>query len=152
MNPRRFSLIAGSIMILLALLSFIPGLNQSPEGLPPLQLETNYGVFLGFLPLNILTQLALLVFGAGGLVAYFSKNKSLPNSIRHARWVAYVMGLAAVLGMIPATQTLFGYWPLFGNEVIVHGTFAVLGAYFGFRLPLKAHEINEARGLNAKVI
>lgn len=139
-------------MILMALLSLIPALNHSTDGLPAIDLTTSYGLFLGIFPMNILNKLALLFFGTWGIVAYFSKNNSLPSAINHSRWVAYVMGTAAILGIIPATQTLFGYWPLFGNEVIAHAIFAVFGAYFGFRLPLKAHEMNEARHLNAKVI
>ncbi|MGZ5278642.1 MAG: hypothetical protein ACXWC9_01790, partial [Pseudobdellovibrionaceae bacterium] len=38
----------------------------------------------------------------------------------------------AVLGLIPQTQTFFGYWPLFGAEVWFHGTVAAISAYFGF--------------------
>lgn len=150
MNPRRFSFIAGTVMIAMALLSFIPSLNEMSEILPPLKLDTSYGLFLGLFPMNILNKVALLLFGVGGVMAANAKNKSLSASIMHAKWVFYGMGTAAVLGMISSTNTLFGYWPLFGNEVIAHGFFAVLGAYFGYRLPTIAQERLEARHLNVK--
>ena len=50
------------------------------------------------------------------------------------------MGLAAILGAIPATHTLFGFWPLYGADILVHGIFAILGAYYGYTLPHKASQ------------
>ena len=150
MHPRRFSLIAGIVMIAIAVLSFVPGLNEFPVGLPALKLETSYGFFLGLFAMNILNKIALLLFGMAGILAATAKNRSLPASVNHAKWVFFGMGIAAILGMIPATNTFFGYWPLFGNEAIMHGVFAAFGAYFGYRMPVVAQERLEARHLDKK--
>jgi hypothetical protein len=53
------------------------------------------------------------------------------------------MGALAILGIIPQTNTLGGYYPLFGANIAVYAIFAVLGAYFGFTLPRKAAMENE---------
>jgi hypothetical protein len=37
-----------------------------------------------------------------------------------------------VLGLIPATSTTFGYIPIWGNDVWLHGAVAAVAAYFGF--------------------
>jgi hypothetical protein len=42
------------------------------------------------------------------------------------------MGALALIGLFPQTNTLFGYWPLFGFEIIAHGIFALIGGYYGY--------------------
>ena len=42
-------------------------------------------------------------------------------------------GLLAVLGLIPATNTLFGFVPLHGHDVWLHAGTALIAAYFGWR-------------------
>ncbi len=140
MNPKYYALAGGIFMVLFAALSLIPEFSRSPldAGLPPLYVESSYGEFLGLFPMNILNKLALLVFGVAGILSATAKNTSLPRSVRWSRWAMGVMGALAVLGIIPSTNTLFGYWPLFGGEVWMHGVFAVLGAYFGYALTQKA--------------
>lgn len=51
------------------------------------------------------------------------------------------MGGAAALGVIPATKTGFGYWPLWGNEAAFHALNAAVGGYFGFVRPTAADRI-----------
>jgi hypothetical protein len=119
--------------------ALIPALYDYPNaGLPALRLENSYGLFLGIFPMNILNKLALILFGAAGILVSQLPTTSLPASVKWSRWVFAVMGIAAVLGFFPQTNTLGGYWPLFGSEIWVHGIFALLGAYFGFALPHKA--------------
>lgn len=139
MHPKQFSLIAGIVMLVVGALSFMSSFNIDAASLLPLQLEASHVNFLGLLPMNIINKIALLGFGAGGIAAYLARNTSLPSSINFARIVAIVMIPGAILGLIPATQTMFGYWPLYGGEVIVHGAFGLMGAYFGWMLPVKAH-------------
>ena len=145
MHPKTYALVGGALMVLMAALSFLPALNQLPAeaGLPPLYVETSYGLFLNFFPMNIVNKVALLVFGIWGIAAASASTTALPRSINWSRWVFAVMGVGALLGIIPATNTVYGYWPLFGGEVWAHGIFAVLGAYFGFALPARAHKANE---------
>lgn len=130
MPARKFALIGGIVMLVLGLLALVPTLNGSRAFLPFMNLDVSYGMFLGIFPMNILNKLALIVFGLGGIWAY--RSGSVNNSVAFARVVFVVMGLAALLGLFPATNTLGGYWPLYGNEVWMHALFAVFGAYFGF--------------------
>jgi hypothetical protein len=136
MHPRQFALIAGIVLLAMGVTSFIPAFNSAAE-LSLLELETSYGMYLGLFPLNILNKLALGLLGIGGLAAYYSKNP-LPASVTFSRRLAAVMIPAAILGLIPQTNTLFGYLPLYGGQVLMNGLFGILGAYFGYALPAKA--------------
>jgi len=47
--------------------------------------------------------------------------------------VAVAYGLLVILGLLPATNTLFGLIPVYGNDVWLHLVLGVVAAYFGFR-------------------
>lgn len=143
MIPQRFALIGGIIMLAFGALALVPNLSTYPAELPLLNLMTSYGMFLGFIPMNIVNKVALMGFGIWGILASQSKNTSLPASVNFSRWVMVAMGALAILGIIPQTNTLGGYYPLFGANIAVYAIFAVLGAYFGFTLPRKAAMENE---------
>lgn len=143
MSPKNFALFGGILMLVLGAVALIPSMVGPVEGLPALYLETSYGLFLGLFAMNIVNKVALIVFGLAGIAASSMRFNALPVSIWFSRAVFFVMGAGAILGMIPQTNTFFGYWPLFGYEVVLHGVFAVIGAYFGFALTLKVK--NEIR-------
>lgn len=145
MHPRRFALIAGTLMVVMGLLSFLPGLNTDPvtAGLAPLSVETSHGLFLNFLPMNIITKIVLIAFGAWGIAASQNRMRSLPASANWASWVFLAMGGLAILGAIPSTNTLFGTYPLYGNVVWMNTVFSLLGGYFGLYLSRKAHANNQ---------
>jgi len=121
-------------------ISLVPSFVGSNVGLPFLNLDISYGLFLGYFPMNIVNKVALIAFGFAGIIATSLKFNALPRSITFSRVVFYVMGAAAILGLIPQTSTGFGYWPLFGGEVIAHAALALVGAYFGFALSYKVHK------------
>ncbi len=149
MDPKRFAFISGLIFLLMGVSSLIfPG---AIDPLPTLKIETSYGLFLGIFPMNIFNKIALVIFGIGGLRAASDKFASLPLSIFYSRAVFFVMGTAAILGLIPQTNTFFGYWPLFGNEVYAHGFFAILGGYFGYALKAKLNTNEENFNKSAHV-
>lgn len=131
MATKKFALIAGAVMLVMGVAALIPGLSTFPTWLPRLQLETSYGAFLNFFPMNIINKLALIAFGIAGIMVARG-NVPVASAVLYSRVVFVVMGIAALLGAIPATNTFFGYWPLFGAEIASHAVFAVLGAYFGF--------------------
>jgi hypothetical protein len=146
MHPKKFALIGGIIMLAIGALALIPSLYQYQSAafdLPMLKNETSYGLFLGLFPMNIFNKIAMIVFGVAGILAANAPTTNLPKSILFSRIVFFVMGAAAILGLIPATNTLGGYWPLFGNEVWMHGVFALVGAYFGFALSSVAKREND---------
>jgi hypothetical protein len=146
MQPKKFALIGGVLMLLMGVLALIPSLSQfqnSAMQLPMLKIDTSYGLFLGVLPFNIVNKIALILFGIAGIAAANAPTTSLPKSILFARVTFFVMGALAILGLIPDTNTLNGYIPLFGGTIIDHAVFALVGAYFGFALTTKAKTENE---------
>jgi hypothetical protein len=134
MFPRRFALWGGIAMLAIGVVSLIPSMAGSTDNLPPLLNESSYGLFLGLFPMNIINKAVLIAFGIAGIAAAGSKFDSLPASIFFARVTMFVMGVAAILGLFGATDTLGGYWPLFGGEVWMHAVFALFGGYFGYAL------------------
>lgn len=141
MHPQRFALFGGLFMLIVGAFALIPALAGSMLNLPPLLDETSYGLFLGFFPMNVFNKIALITFGIAGIVASQRKGTELPASIRYSRIVLYTFGALTVLGLIPPTNTLFGYWPLFGGEILAHGAFAIAGAYFGYALSSKVPKV-----------
>jgi hypothetical protein len=144
MNPRLFALIGGIIMVAMGAISLIPGMEGPREGLPILNVETSYGLFLGYFPMNVFNKVTLIVLGLAGIGAYMLKFNSLPRSILWSRVVFFVMAIAAILGIIPQTNTLYGYWPLFGGMVIANSIFAIAGAYYGYYLTSKVPDSGPA--------
>ncbi len=139
MNPKRFAMIGGIVLLALGLISLIPQMVGSVEGLPALRLDQSYGLFAGVFAWNIVNKALLIVLGAFGIYSASEKFTNLPASINWSRWVFAVTAIGAIIGLIPSTNTLFGFMPLFGNQVWLHAVVAVLGAYFGFALTSKAH-------------
>lgn len=142
MFPKRFALISGILMLILGLAALMPNNVGSVDGLPLLKAENSYGLFLGVFAMNIFNKVALIVLGLGGIVAASSKYTSLPSSIQFSRLVFFIGLVLTILGAIPKTNTLNGYWPLFGNDMWLHAVMAVAGAYFGFALTRKASDEN----------
>lgn len=128
MSLRRYALVSGASFTLLGLAAFVPALSTRPFRLPRMKLDVSYGLFAGLFPQNVINKAATLAFGVGGLLA----SRSERASRIYARAVALVMGGAAALGALPATRRFFGFWPLWGNEAILHGANAAVGGYFGF--------------------
>ncbi len=142
MHPRRFALIAGIVMLATGLLALVvPG---PVAGLPVLHLEQSYGFFLNLFPMNIVSKVASILIGAAGIAAASMKTTSLPNSIRWSKVVFFVMGALAILGLFPETNTLGGYWPLFGASFWSSAAFSVLGAWFGYYMSSKVHKPTKA--------
>ncbi len=150
MHPKMYALIGGIVMLLIGLLAMIPSFVGTQATLPALDLDTSYGLFLDLFPMNVVNKVALIVFGVAGIVASQATGRSLPMSILWSRTVFVVMGIAAVAGLFEATNTVYGYWPLFGNEVWAHGVFALLGAYFGFTLTAQVPEMTPRQVRNGR--
>ncbi|MBC7539639.1 MAG: DUF4383 domain-containing protein [Bacteriovorax sp.] len=132
MSTRNFALIGGVIMLAMGCLALVPALSSGLNSLPVLYVNTSYGLFLDMFPMNIFNKAALIVFGLAGMGCYFARDQSVHYSMIFAKTVFWVMGALAILGLFPQTNTLSGYLPLFGYEVIAHGIFAVAGGYFGY--------------------
>ena len=140
MHPKQFALIGGALMLILGVVAFVPAFNTAPAdaGLPLLNLETSYGLFLNAIPMNVINKIVLIAFGITGIWAANRPLTNLPASINWSRWVFAVMGVGTILGLFYQTNTVGGYWPLFGGDVALHAVGAIFGAYFGFVLPARA--------------
>lgn len=136
MNPRWFALWGGTIMVLLAICSFFfPGPRFSSDVLPALVVETNYGLFIGLFPMNLISKTVIMLLGLIGIWCVLEDSAlSLPRSIWYSRFVCVFMLVLAALGLFSPTHTLFGYWPLFGNQVWSHAVIALVAGFYGFSL------------------
>lgn len=137
MRLRYFALVAGVLFLLLGILGFIPGLLSSPVSAPLLRVNTGYGYLFGLFIVNLVHNLIHLAIGVGGIVAYRREF----NARLYARTVAIFLGLLAVLGLIPATEMLFGIVPLFGHNIWLHAFLAAIAAYFGWFSKRQAKDI-----------
>jgi hypothetical protein len=126
---RKFALIFGVIYLLVGVLGFIPGVNDhSHADMPVIAVDSFYGRLLGLFPVNIMHNIVHLAVGAWGMLA----SKSVAASRLFGKGLAILYGLLTIMGLIPATQTLFGIAPIFGHDVWLHALSAAIAAYFGF--------------------
>jgi hypothetical protein len=132
---RTFALIFGIVFLAIGAAGFVPGLLHPPGGEHDLVIDQSYGHLLGLFPVNILHNLAHILFGIWGLLAY----RSLGGSVGYFRAVAIAYGLLTVMGLIPGLNTFFGLVPLYGNDVWLHALLAAGGVYFGWIRHERAH-------------
>ena len=125
---KTFALIFGIIYLLVGILGFIPGLNQSSPDLIPISVDSFYGRLLGLFPVNILHNIVHIAIGAWGIFAA----RSVGGARVYAQGLAIIYGLLTILGLIPATNTVFGLVPIYGHDIWLHALTAVLAAYFGW--------------------
>lgn len=145
MNPKKFALVFGIANLAVGLLALVPSLVGTTEGLPALHVDTSYGNFLNMFPLNIMNKMAMVAVGVFGILAGTAKFNALPRSISYARAVCVLTVLMAVLGSIPQTNTLFGYWPLFGMpNVLASSLFAIVAGFYATYLPSKVRDSGPA--------
>ena len=129
MSTRAFALVLGIVFLLVGASGFIPGmLHPVPAGAPPLTVPMGYGLVMGLLPVNVLHNLVHVLFGILGIVAY----GGLFAPRVYAQIVAIAYGLLVILGLLPATNTLFGLVPIYGYDVWLHLVLGAAAAYFGF--------------------
>ena len=133
---RKFALIYGAMFLLGGILGFVPGVTQPPHHAPPLVVEAFHGRVLGLFTVNVLHNIVHLAIGVFGLLG----SRSVSGALLYARGVAIFYGVLAVLGLIPATNTLFGLVPIHDHDVWLHAGSALMAAFFGFGPPARARE------------
>ncbi len=143
MNTRKFALIIGVLYLALGIFGFIPNLLAAPDPNYDLKLATGYGDIFGFLPTNILHNIVHLIVGAWGIASY----KTYNNARGYSQAMTILYAVIAIAGLIPGLNTMFGYMPIYGNNVWLNGLVAMLSAYFGF-----AHieDVEHAEGHNMR--
>jgi hypothetical protein len=130
---QAFARIFGIIYVIVGILGFIPGIVQPLVDTTGLAVETGYGKLLGLVPVNLVHNLVHLGIGIWGILAA----RSFLGSINFAKANAILFGLLAILGIIPATNMLFGLAPIYGLDVVIHALTAAVAAYFGFASPAR---------------
>ena len=95
---------------------------------PAVAIDSFYGRALGLFPVNILHNLVHLAIGVWGILG----SRSLSGARFFGKGLAVLYGLLAILGLIPATNTMFGLVPIYGHDVWLHAGTALIADYFGF--------------------
>ena len=126
MNPRPFAAVLGVAFLLAAIAGFFP--SPIPADAPPLRIEQQHGLALGLFPVNIMHNVVHLLFGVLGLAAA----RNIGSALGYAKLVAVAYALLVVLGLLPATHTTFGFIPIYGNDVWLHGAIALVAGIVGF--------------------
>ena len=133
MNTATMALVFGVVFSIVGLLGFFA--SPPDPAAPPLTLDHGHGMVLGLFAVNTLHNVAHLLFGILGIAA---GSGVLLAARAYFQLVAVAYVLLAVLGLIPVTQTAFGFIPLWGNDVWLHAAIAAVAAYFGFAAPVAA--------------
>jgi hypothetical protein len=128
MSTRTFALLFGLVFLAVGALGFVPGMTHAPDAGHNVTMTNGYGNLLGLFPVNMLHNVVHILFGLWGLAA----SRSAAGAVTYAKGVAVIYALLTVLGLITATETTFGYIPIYGNDVYLHGALALIAAYFGF--------------------
>jgi hypothetical protein len=127
MNTRTFAMLFGIVFLAVGVLGFVPGMVQPLHDGHP-DVSGNAGQLLGLFPVNELHNAVHILFGLWGLAA----SRSLSGSVAYGRGVAIIYGILTIAGFIPDLNTLFGFVPLYGNDIWLHAVLALIGAYFGW--------------------
>lgn len=123
-----FALIMGILFLVVGIAGFIPGLVTEPQVEGEMAADGLFGRLLGLFPVNWLLNLVHVAFGIWGVVAF----RRFGAARVYAQAVAVIYAVLAIMGFIPALQTLFGLVPLYGNDIWLHIAIAVVAAIFGF--------------------
>jgi hypothetical protein len=84
------------------------------------------GMLLGMFPVNIVHNIAHLLFGLWGLAAA----RSFAGAKSYAQIAGILYLVLAVIGFVDP-QT-FGLMPNYGNDIWLHALIGIVLAYFGF--------------------
>lgn len=126
MDIKRFTLTMGIVFFALGVLGFVPALvTYSSVGEADLM---TYGLLFGIFPVNGIHNVIRLALGIWAFVAY----KDMASSRVFCKTNAIVYGAFAVLGLIPALNTLFGLVPLYGHNIWLHAIIAAATGFYGF--------------------
>ena len=126
---RYFSLIVGAAFTLAGIAGFIPFFTpDAPPDAPHLLIDTSYGLLIGLFPVNIIHNLFHFSMGVAGLLAF----RSYPSALQYSRFIGIALSILTVMGLVPALNTGFGLWPLYGHDIWLHGIEAIVGIYLGF--------------------
>jgi len=128
MYTRNYALILGIAFLLLGLAGFVPPLVADVPPHPDVAVHAGYGLLFGLFPVNVLHNLVHIIFGIWGILAY----STFRASRIFARANAIIYGVLALMGLIPGLSSTFGLIPLFGHDIWLHASIAIVSAVFGW--------------------
>lgn len=139
---RYYALVVGIAFVLAGIAGFIPFFTPPPHAdAPHLILNSNYGLLLGLFPVNTLHSIFHFTVGVFGLYAF----RNYSASRAYSRFLGVTLGVFTVMGLIPQLHTTFGYLPLYGHDVWLHGLEAVIGLHLGFFAHANGEAVNHVR-------
>ena len=110
-----YARVFGVLFVLVGILGFVP--QAAPDGM-----------LLGLFAVNTMHNVVHILLGLWGLMA----GGTASGAVSYFKGIAVIYALLAVLGLIPATNDLFGLAPMHGNNVWLHGALALVSAFLGF--------------------
>jgi hypothetical protein len=130
MSVRAFALVFGIVFLLVGICGFIPAFLTPPAAHHDEAVTVNAfeGYLFGLFHVNVLHSLVHVLFGIMGL----AMSRRFESARLYARIVAISYAILAVMGLIPALNTVFGLIPLHGHDVWLHALLAAAAAYFGW--------------------
>ena len=130
---KKFALIFGAMYVIAGILGFIPALVTPPEGMVGMDVQAGHGHLFGLFPVNFWHNIVHVAVGIWGVLAA----RDFGAAVTFARVSAVLFAALTILGLIPATNTLFGLVPLYGHDIWLHALTTALTAYFGFVAPTR---------------
>ncbi|MGF1495732.1 MAG: DUF4383 domain-containing protein [Elainellaceae cyanobacterium] len=145
MSERNCALVLGTIFLGLGIAGFLPSLTTLPTSGLESQISPSvgptysqgFGYLFGLFPVNLMHNLVHLSVGIFGIAA----STSLGGARIFNRFFAASYVLLAIMGILPLSRTLFGYMPIFGNNVWFNALTGTAAAYFGFVKPAQAPQL-----------
>ena len=125
MSIQTAALVFGIVFAIVGFVGFYPA--PPPPDAPPLVLEHGHGLALRMFPVNTVHNVVHLLFAILGIAAWGSG-----RGRGYFRFLAVSYALLTVMGVAAATNTTFGYIPIWGNDVWLHGAVALAALYFGW--------------------
>jgi len=126
---RYFSLVVGVAFVLAGIAGFIPFFTPpAPADALFLTMDSNYGFLLGLFPVNAPHSIFHFSVGVFGIYAF----QRYQTSRIFSRFLGVTLGIFTIMGLIPQLHTSFGFLPLYGHDIWLHGLEAVIGLYLGF--------------------
>lgn len=144
-GEKTCALVIGIIFTVIGIAGFIPELVSLPAdtaaAIAPITADelpattgANYaaaylrgfGYLFGLFPTNLLHNITHLAVGLFGLYSATGDR----GAFNYNRFFAISYLGLAVLGLIPAANTLFGVMPIFGNNVWLNGATGAIAAYY----------------------
>lgn len=146
---RYFALVAGIAFTLAGIAGFMPFFTSPiPIDAPPLTINSNYGLLIGLFPVNAVHSVFHFFTGVYGIAAF----RTYLSARRFSRFLGVTLAVLTVMGLIPNfhIHTTFGFLPLYGHDIWLHGLEAIIGLYLGYSIRADEPTVNAKAADNVR--